>query len=45
MEGVQTHGWRTALAGSQMLFVAFGALVAWWGIKGGPPRDFEDDHA
>ncbi len=25
--------------------VAFGALVAWWGIKGGPPRDFEDDHA
>ena len=27
MEGVQTHGWRTALAGSQMLFVAFGALV------------------
>ena len=27
MDGVQTHGWRTALAGSQMLFVAFGALV------------------
>jgi len=27
MEGVKTHGWRTALAGSQMLFVAFGALV------------------
>jgi uracil permease len=27
MQGVQTHGWRTALAGSQMLFVAFGALV------------------
>lgn len=27
MEGVQTQGWRTALAGSQMLFVAFGALV------------------
>ncbi|MGI3131723.1 uracil-xanthine permease family protein [Halopseudomonas pachastrellae] len=27
MEGVQTRGWRTALAGSQMLFVAFGALV------------------
>ncbi|GAA6132847.1 uracil-xanthine permease family protein [Halopseudomonas sabulinigri] len=27
MEGVHTHGWRTALAGSQMLFVAFGALV------------------
>ncbi|WP_321350671.1 uracil-xanthine permease family protein [Halopseudomonas oceani] len=27
MGGVHTHGWRTALAGSQMLFVAFGALV------------------
>ncbi len=25
--------------------VAFGALVAWWGLKSGPPRDFEDDHA
>lgn len=27
--------------------VAFGLLVAWWGIKGGPPRDFvgEDPHA
>jgi len=24
--------------------VAFGAAVAWWGIKGGPPRDFQDDH-
>ncbi|MCT2558816.1 MFS transporter [Tsuneonella sp. YG55] len=22
--------------------VAFGLLVAWWGIRGGPPRDFED---
>jgi MFS family permease len=21
--------------------VAFGLVVAWWGIKGGPPRDFE----
>ncbi len=26
-EALQTSGWRTALAGSQMLFVAFGALV------------------
>ncbi len=24
--------------------VAFGLLVAWWGIRGGPPRDFEDSH-
>ncbi|MCZ8369481.1 MAG: MFS transporter [Porphyrobacter sp.] len=23
--------------------VAFGVLVAWWGIPGGPPRDFVDD--
>ena len=23
--------------------VAFGVLVAWWGIPGGPPKDFEDD--
>jgi len=23
--------------------VAFGLLVAWWGIPGGPPRDFADD--
>jgi MFS family permease len=22
--------------------VAFGLLVAWWGIPGGPPRDFQD---
>ncbi len=27
MNAVETNGWRTALAGSQMLFVAFGALV------------------
>ncbi|MFB0611418.1 MFS transporter [Aurantiacibacter poecillastricola] len=25
--------------------VAFGVLVAWWGIPEGPPRDFEDDPA
>lgn len=25
--------------------VAFGAAVAWWGIKGGPPRDFSDEHS
>jgi len=25
--------------------VAFGVLVAWWGIAGGPPRDFADDPA
>ncbi|MEP0191000.1 MAG: MFS transporter [Erythrobacter sp.] len=23
--------------------VAFGLLVAWWGLAGGPPKDFEDD--
>lgn len=23
--------------------VAFGVVVAWWGIPSGPPRDFEDD--
>lgn len=23
--------------------VAFGVVVAWWGIPGGPPRDFTDD--
>ncbi|KLE35545.1 MFS transporter [Aurantiacibacter luteus] len=25
--------------------VAFGALVAWWGLKSGPPTDFADDPA
>ncbi|RIV88862.1 MFS transporter [Aurantiacibacter zhengii] len=25
--------------------VAFGAVVAWWGIKGGPPREFSDEHS
>lgn len=25
--------------------VAFGVVVAWWGIPSGPPRDFEDDPA
>ncbi|OYX66566.1 MAG: MFS transporter [Sphingomonadales bacterium 32-64-17] len=25
--------------------VAFGLLVAMWGLKGGPPRDFADDHS
>ncbi len=25
--------------------VAFGLVVAWWGIPGGPPRDFQDDPA
>ncbi len=23
--------------------VAFGVIVAWWGLSGGPPKDFEDD--
>jgi hypothetical protein len=23
--------------------VAFGLVVAMWGLKGGPPRDFTDD--
>jgi hypothetical protein len=23
--------------------VAFGLLVAWWGIPGGPPKDFADE--
>ncbi|WP_299192598.1 MFS transporter [uncultured Erythrobacter sp.] len=23
--------------------VAFGVVVAWWGLKDGPPKDFEDD--
>ena len=25
--------------------VAFGLLVAWWGLPNGPPKDFEDAHA
>ncbi len=25
--------------------VAFGVVVAWWGLAGGPPKDFEDDVA
>ena len=25
--------------------VAFGLLVAWWGIPDGPPKDFEEHHA
>lgn len=25
------------------LVVAFGVVVAWWGIPGGPPQDFQDD--
>ncbi|MFU7528662.1 MFS transporter [Qipengyuania sp. ASV99] len=25
--------------------VAFGIIIAWWGLRGGPPRDFEDDPA
>jgi MFS family permease len=25
--------------------VAFGLVVAWWGLKGGPPKDFEADAA
>jgi len=25
--------------------VAFGVVVAWWGLKGGPPRDFSDEHS
>lgn len=24
--------------------VAFGLIVAWWGLPDGPPRDFSDDH-
>ncbi|MXO48474.1 MFS transporter [Erythrobacter vulgaris] len=27
-----------------MAVVGFGLLVAWWGLSGGPPRDFEDSH-
>ncbi len=25
--------------------LAVALLVAWWGLKGGPPRDFEQDAA
>jgi len=25
--------------------VAFGVIIAWWGLKGGPPEDFSDDHS
>lgn len=25
------------------IVVAIGVVVAWWGLKGGPPKDFEDD--
>ncbi|MEO1490270.1 MAG: MFS transporter, partial [Pseudomonadota bacterium] len=25
--------------------VAFGVIIAWWGLPGGPPRDFEDNAA
>ncbi len=25
--------------------VAFGLLVAWWGLPDGPPRDFSDEHS
>ncbi|RJY08476.1 MFS transporter [Aurantiacibacter aquimixticola] len=28
-----------------MAVVAFGVLVAWWGLKGGPPQDFSDAHS
>ena len=27
-----------------MAVVGFGVIVAWWGIPGGPPSDFEDSH-
>jgi len=27
------------------IVVAFGVVVAWWGLKGGPPEDFSDDPA
>ena len=25
-----------------IVVVGFGVIVAWWGLPGGPPRDFED---
>lgn len=28
-----------------MAVVGFGLIVAWWGLPGGPPRDFEERHA
>ena len=33
--------WRIGLV--LLGVVAFGLLVAWWGIPGGPPKDFADD--
>ncbi len=27
------------------IVVAIGAIIAWWGLKGGPPEDFQDDPA
>jgi uracil permease len=38
MEPINTTGWRSALAGSQMLFVAFGALVLMPLITGMDPN-------
>ena len=25
--------------------VAFGVIVAWWGLPDGPPKDFADGHS
>ena len=27
------------------VFVLIATIVAWWGLSGGPPKDFEDDQA
>jgi len=27
------------------VIVAFGAIVAWWGLPSGPPQEFEDSGA
>ena len=37
------HCWGVILL--TWIVVAIGVVVAWWGLKGGPPRDFEDEAA
>ena len=43
--GATTHREGITRAGLLAVggIVAFGVIVAWWGIPSGPPRDFVDD--
>ena len=43
LTGSQGLAFAAGAGAGALMAVAFGLLVAWWGLPSGPPRDFGED--